>query len=146
MKPQDGALTRVLVGYFGLAQAAHFGLLVRAAVPYLRSGEMPFPALPPEGGWSQQAEMIWVGMGLVDALFILVSLVFVYGYFAGPGWQRQLGLVSLTGMVYSAALFGVGTLLNGAWAAHPLAYLFLALAFAPVGLLFGVFATYRAVK
>ena len=51
--------------------------------------------------------------------------------------------MTLTVAAYSAIIFAYGTIASGAWGHHPIAYLSIAVAFFPVGLLsilYGIWA------
>jgi hypothetical protein len=131
-------VARGLVAYYGFIQAAHLVALVRAAILLLTTGRLTFPAPPPPTGWTDQARYFLVTLGLLDTFLILLSFAFVAGYFARAPWHPWLGLATLSAFVASAFAFAGGTLPTGAWAAHPLAYLSLVLAFLPVAVLFFV--------
>ncbi|HSJ58675.1 MAG TPA: hypothetical protein VLC95_15940 [Anaerolineae bacterium] len=129
-------VARGLVAYYGFIQAAHLIALLRAAILLLTTGRLTFPAPPPPPGWTDQARYFLVTLGLLDTFLILLSFAFVAGYFARARWHSWLGLATLSAFVASAFAFAGGTLPTGAWAAHPLAYLSLVLAFLPVVPLF----------
>jgi len=106
--------------------------LLRAGFIILQTGEMPFPAPSPPGGWSAQAIPFLVGMGVVDAVAIIIALIFVFQAIIRKQDQPLLGIISMTIAMASAVLFAVGTIPSGAWSAHPLAYGSLVILFAPV--------------
>jgi len=126
---------KLLVAWFGIVQTLHFLALGRAAAIYSRTSTLPFPALPPANGWSAQAEYFLTGNGIIDAANIILSLVFVYGYFKAKSWAPKTGLISLTVLLYSALIFAFGTVNAGAWSANPLAYWSMAILYLPIFLL-----------
>jgi hypothetical protein len=130
---------RVLIGYYGLVQAAHIMAIVRSFTLLMQTGEITFLAQPPSGGWSVQARHFLVGLGAVDAANAALALVFVYGYFSRSRWWFWLGTFALTASVFSALVYAYGTIASGAWADHPAEYLTLAVVFMPVALLAAVF-------
>ncbi len=129
---------RLLITYYGLLQSAHGVVLLRAGLILLRGGEMPFPALPPVGGWSPQTLPFLIGMGVMDGVNILLALTFSTAYLWGGRLQERLGIVTLTVACASALSFAVATGLTGAWLAHPLAYGLMGALFVPVAWLFVV--------
>ena len=136
-------LTGLLVGYYGLLQLAHLMLLARAGLQLLSGGGIGFPAPPPSGGWQEQATHFLIGMGLVDAVNVPVSLLFVYGYFARAAWRDRVGTLALTISAYSAVAFLYGTAMSGAWADNLLDYFVVAFLFAPAVVLSALFLTDR---
>jgi hypothetical protein len=92
--------------------------------------------MPPISGWSIQAQYFLIGMGFIDAVNVLLALVFVYSFFKMEKWWLSMGLVSLTAAICSAWIFGFGTVLSGAWSNHPLAYGVMVFLFSPVIILF----------
>ena len=76
-------------------------------------------------------------MGFTDAILILISEVFVWGFFTNKHWARPLGLTALAGSSATALVFAIGTIPSGAWAVHPVQYGILCVLFAPIiGLFF----------
>ncbi len=132
MSDPDSTLAKALVAYYGFIQALHLIAIGRASVMLEATGEMTFPAPPPAGGWSPQAEYFFVGVGAIDALNAVIALVFVYGFFKGARWRGWLGTLSLTIAAYSALLFAFATIPTGAWTFRPVEYLIIVVAFAPV--------------
>lgn len=126
---------KVLIAWFGFVQSLHLLALVRALIIYTKTAQLPFPALPPSQGWSPQAEHFLVGNGIIDAVNIILSLIFVYGYCKSKPWALKTGLISLTVLLYSALIFGYATINAGAWSAHPFAYCTMALLYTPIFLL-----------
>jgi hypothetical protein len=96
------------------------------------TGETTFPAPPPAGGWSAQAQNFFVGVGAIDALNAVFALVFVYGFFKATRWRGWLGTLTLTVAAYSALLFAFATIPTSAWTFRPVEYMVIVLAFAPV--------------
>jgi len=82
--------------YYGLLQSAHVVTLMRGGVVLLKTGEMPFPAPSPPGGWSPQAIPFLVGMGIVDFVAICLALIFVFQAIVRQRIDYLLGIISLT--------------------------------------------------
>jgi len=128
---------KLLVAWYGLVQTAHIIVIVRALIILLVSGSLSFPALPPAGGWSAQAQHFLIATGAIDAVNAVLSLIFVRGYFTRARWARWLGTMNLTASIYSALLFAYGTIASGAWAGGNLVgYLAMTIVFVPVIILF----------
>ena len=125
----------ILITWFGFIQGLHFLALLRAMIIYSKTALLPFPALPPVNGWSAQAEYFLIGNGIIDALNIILSLTFVYGYFKSKAWAWKAGLISLTILLYSAAIFAYATINADAWSAHPFAYWSMAILYTPIFIL-----------
>lgn len=123
---------RLLTGYYGILQSLHLLLLARAGWFLLQGREIPFPAPPPPGGWSESALPYLLGMGIVDVFAIVLGLVFVYNLFARNLIHFTIGLISLTVASTSGIVYLVGTIPSGAWGANPLAYIAVLLLFSPV--------------
>jgi hypothetical protein len=121
-----------LVGYYGLLQLSHLGFLGRALVMYIMSGVLPFPASPPNQGWSQQVVPFFFGMGAVDALAAGLGISFAVLFIFKRKIKIRLGLISLVIALTSALVFMAGTLASGAWEAHPGEYLSMVVAFFPL--------------
>lgn len=126
---------KILVIYFGIVQSAHLIVLLRAAIILAVSGRLVFPAAPPPEGWTIQAQHCLLGNGLIDALNIAASLLFIGAYLKRRPWQRPLGLIALTAQLYSALLFGIVTIQSGAWMTHPVGYFSLAILYLPIFIL-----------
>ncbi|HDP67534.1 MAG TPA: hypothetical protein ENN20_03410 [Candidatus Marinimicrobia bacterium] len=124
-----------MIAWFGFVQSLHLLALFRALIIYIKTAQLPFPALPPPQGWSPQAEHFLVGNGIIDAVNIFLSLIFVYGFFKSKPWALKTGLISLTILLYSALIFGYATINAGAWSAHPFAYWTMALLYTPIFML-----------
>jgi len=139
MRNLDSPLARCLVGYYGFIQTIHIIVLARAAVLFIVTGRIAFPAPPPLEGWSPQASHFLVGLGSADAVTAVLSMAFVVGYFSHARWRIWLGTLALTSAMCSAVVFAYGTIASGAWADNLLEYLSLLVAFAPVAVLFVMF-------
>ena len=133
----DGRPARALVAWNGLFQAAHALVNARALLLFGR-GQAGFPASPPAGGWPEGVLPWLLGMAGLDLANALLALVFVVGFATGRRWWYPAGVVAVAVSVYASLLFAIGTVLLGAWAAHPFTYAALYLAFLPVYLLFGL--------
>jgi len=123
---------QLLIGYYGFLQSIHILLLARAGWFLLQNREIPFPAPPPPGGWTENALPFLLGMGLVDLFAIGLGLVFVYTYFFRKEAPYTLGLISVTAAISSGITYLVGTLPSGAWEANLLAYLAVLALFSPI--------------
>lgn len=131
---------RGLVAYYGFFEAAHAAALIWAGIRLLLTGEIGFPALPPDCGWEGQVRSFLLVMGVLDGLNVPLAWLFVYAYLRRARWRWTLGGVTLIAMAYSAMAFAGGTIPSGAWADRPLPYLAIAAAFVPVGLLMVLYA------
>lgn len=136
MKNLNSSLIRFLVIWYAVFQLAHLTFLLRAAQFLVQYKVFIFPAPPPAGGWHWQAGNFLIAMGIMDALNIILALVFVWGYFANSRWRLIAGLLNLSMMMYSAAVFAIGTIADGAWMPNILEYSAMTLTFIPVVLLF----------
>jgi hypothetical protein len=114
MNNPNSTLAKLLVAYYGFIQALHLIGIGRATAVLETTGEMTFPAPPPAGGWSEQAINFFVGVGAIDALNVILALVFVCGFFKGARWRGWLGALTLTVAAYSALLFAFATIPTGA--------------------------------
>ncbi|MCF7902882.1 MAG: hypothetical protein K9M19_05595 [Candidatus Marinimicrobia bacterium] len=103
---------------------------------YLSQGDIGFPASPPAGGWPEGAIPFLVAMGITDAILIVMSEIFVIGFFKQKAWSERIGLVALAGSMATALVFALGTLPSGAWWAHPVAYGGMTILFVPYVILF----------
>lgn len=129
-------ISECLVRYFGIVQLLHLGALLNAARQVLQTGVVGFPAPPPAGGWSEAAMPFLIALGITDAILIIVSEIFVWGFFTGKTWWKNTGLIALAGSSATAWVFAMGTLPSGAWTVHPIQYGVLCVLFAPFGGLF----------
>jgi hypothetical protein len=144
MNNPNSTLAKLLVAYYGFIQALHLIGIGRATAVLETTGEMTFPAPPPAGGWSEQAINFFVGVGAIDALNVILALVFVCGFFKGARWRGWLGALTLTVAAYSALLFAFATIPTGAWAFRPVEYLVIVVAFVPVLVLMVAFGYWLA--
>ena len=133
-------MLRALILYYGILQSVHLLALLRAGYLFIQLNTIPFPAPPPAGGWAPQAIPFLIGMGIVDAVAIILALIFASMWVTRRQVQTRLGLISLTIAGASAAIFAIGTFASGAWAAHPLAYGIMVILFAPLAPLFVLLA------
>lgn len=133
-KPSNkpGRLWSTLAGYYGFLQSVHLVVLALGLVRLLRSGTLGFPAPPPSGGWSLQAQAFLVGNGVLDAFIAIAALIYTFGFFTRKPWSGTLGLICVTASLCSGAFFVFGTVSSGAWQAHPVNYIGLVLVFLPV--------------
>lgn len=129
-------ISRWLVGYFGIVQGIHLLTLILAGGELLQTGTPGFPASPPTGGWTKGAIPFLVAMGITDAILIVISEIFVIGFFKQKVWSERIGLVALAGSMATALVFALGTLPSGAWRAHPVAYGAMTVLFVPYVILF----------
>ena len=127
---------KILITYYGVLQCLHLGVLARAGWILLGGQRIPFPILPPPGGWEAQAMNFFYGLGATDVIGILLGILFAYRAVIKKDFNRRSGLLSLTIFITGAAVFGAGTIPSGAWAAHPVAYWVMVVLFLPAGLLF----------
>jgi hypothetical protein len=127
---------RILIGYYGLLQFIHFITLVRAGILILIGDPSPFPILPPPSGWNVQTMPFLFGLAGMDIVGILLGIFFSYQMVVKKVLKTNLGKLSLTIFITGAIVFGFGTILNGAWAAHPIAYGIMLVLFLPALLLF----------
>jgi hypothetical protein len=130
---KDDRTTRLLVLAFGLYQTAHLLSNIRGAFVFFGRGELPFPALPPAGGFNPHLIAAYIDMAAMDSLNALASLVFVWSYFTQKSWRLWLGTITLTLSVYAGILFNLTDYQAGAWAGDNLfAYLLVNVTYLPV--------------
>ena len=142
MTNPNSTLAKILVGYYGFIQTLHLIAIGRATVLLGQTGALSFPAPPPPGGWDEHARYFFVGVGAIDALNVLIALVFVYGFFTCAPWRGWVGTLTLTVSLYSAILFAFATIPSGAWTYRPVEYLVIVLAYLPVVVLMVLFAAW----
>jgi hypothetical protein len=133
----------VLVSYYGILQISHLTALVVSGVWMLRHGELGVLALPPQGGWTDQALQFLLATGMFDFLIAICSLFFVFLYRKQHRLTDILGSVALTGSVYSAVVYAFGVLRSGAVSEHPLIYGLIAVLFSPMIVLAVIFLARR---
>lgn len=99
-------------------------------------GIYPFPILPPPAGWDSQAIPFMLGLGLTDAVGILLGMSFSYQAYLKGKFSPMLGIFSLTIFITGAIVFAFGTFPSGAWAAHSIAYGIMVVLFIPTIILY----------
>ena len=129
-------LLKLFAFYYGILQSLHLIFLARAGFILVNTGAIPFPAPPPDVGWSTQVIPFLLAMGALDAaaafLGIFSAIVLVRkNLFDSRPWMLSL-VVALT----SALIFAAGTIASGAWMDHPTAYGILIVFFSPLFPLF----------
>jgi hypothetical protein len=135
-------MSRLLVAYYGLLEAVHLVVLAWAGLRFLQSGMLGFPATPPPGGWAAQVVPFLVATAVLDACNVLLAWTFVYGYFRRAAWRWWVGGITLTATLYSAIVFGVGTIASGAWAYRPGGYISMVVVACPVFVLAALYAVW----
>ncbi|MBI4616867.1 MAG: hypothetical protein HY720_24855 [Planctomycetes bacterium] len=131
IRASKGHWFRVLVLWFGLYQAAHFACCILSFL-----GAIDFPPPPPSGSWDTHVRALWEVMGVLDFVLVLVSGVFVAGSLLGRPWAAWVGVVGITGGLYSGLTFGYICLATGATAEHAVEHCAITLAYAPVLVLY----------
>lgn len=135
MEKSRSGLLAWLVRYYGAVQVVHFMALLVESWHWTRSGVPAILAPPPAAGWSDQALYLLLGTGVADGIVVPFSVLFAWGWLRGKRWAGWLGALTLGASVFSAIIFGVGTVPTGVWAER-VAYTIEAVLFAPIGLLF----------
>lgn len=135
MRGRYAQFERVLVNYYGVLQTFHILALVGSGLWWFQNGDLGVLALPPQGGWTDQALHFLIATGLFDFVIAVSSIFFVLSYRKDGESADVLGAVALTGSLYSAVIYLYGTLLSGAWSEHILIYGLIAIVFAPMVLL-----------
>ena len=136
MNKSIGKTFKSLVYYLGVLQFLHLLSLLRAGLNYLSDHTIGFPALPPDAGWTQQANWFLLAMGYTDALIIVLSFIFIYGVINDKPWFPTIGLISPSVTMATAFIFIIGTLATGTWFVHPIGYGIIGLLFCPLLFLF----------
>ena len=95
MNKSIGKTFKSLVYYLGVLQFLHLLSLLRAGLNYLSDHTIGFPALPPDAGWTQQANWFLLAMGYTDALIIVLSFIFIYGVINDKPWFPTIGLIEI---------------------------------------------------
>lgn len=134
MKPKSLSLRKILILYYGGLQTAHALLLVVAGWRYWSTGIIGFPA-PAARSWSPDAIAFLLATGILDFLMTPLAGILVWMTWRRHPRERAVETVALTGSLYSAGLFFLGTFPSGAWVAHPGSYGVLTFLFLPVILL-----------
>lgn len=127
-------MRNVLIYYYATLQTLHLLALLQAGREYLTTGQIGFPAATVTT-WSADAIPFLVGTAILDLLMIPLAWVLVWCLIKRDPRERIVETVALTGSLYSAGIFLLGTWPSGAWQAHPQAYGLLAILFSPVILL-----------
>jgi hypothetical protein len=130
---RDDRLTKFFVLTFGLYQVGHLLSNLRGAFIFFGRGELPFPAMPPPGGFDPQLVSAYLDMAVMDSTVAVISLVFVWGYFTGKPWRLWLGSMTLTLSFYAGILFNLTVYQAGAWTGDNLIlYLLINIIYLPV--------------
>ena len=125
-----------MIAYYGSLQSLHLLVLIRTGAIMLLEGRYPFPILPPPGGWADQTLPFMLALGITDLVGIILGLIFAYRALFKKRFYRRLGVISLTIFFTGAIVFAIGTIFNGAWAAHPLSYISMVILFTPTPFLY----------
>ena len=136
MNKKKSPLLLTLSAYYGVLQCLHFLILLRAGILLFFYQTVPFPILPPQGGWNPQTLPFMFGLAGIDTIGILLGILFAFKTVFKTSIQPVLGLTSLTIFISGALVFSAGTLPSGAWAAHPISYAAMAILFLPIPLLY----------
>jgi hypothetical protein len=121
-KPLSRKNANLLAGYYGVLQISHLITLTWAGSVLLRTGQVPFPAQPPPGGWHAQALPFLLAMGLLDAGAAGLGVYFASSWLFHERWRVQVGLLSTAMALTSAGIFAAGTWAAGVWLQYPLSY------------------------
>lgn len=133
----------LLTGYYGLLQISHLVTLIWAGSVLLRTGQVPFPAQPPPGGWQSQALPFLLAMGVLDAAAAGLGVYFAFSWHSHGRWKARVGLVSTSMALTSAAVFAAGTWAAGVWLQHPFSYFGMLVLSLPVFPLFWLLLTFE---
>jgi len=131
-KLEENNVFRNLVGFYGFLQTAHLFFLGRAGYILLKTGNVPFPASPPPGGWDTVVIPFLMGMAAADVVAAGMGIYFAYSLICNGKFKPLAGVISLTIALSSAIVFLFGTLPAGAWVHNPISYLIVFLAFSPI--------------
>jgi len=131
-KLADNRLFRYLVGYYGFLQTMHLLFLGRAGYILLRTGNVPFPASPPTGGWENGVISFLMGMAAADLVAAGIGIYYAYSLIINEVFKPLAGVISLTIALSSAIVYLIGTLPAGAWVQNPISYLIVIMAFSPI--------------
>ena len=82
---------------------------------------------------------------ILDIIYALLSLVFVFAYFTEKKWSHWLGSVCLFLSLNSMLLFDYIAIASGSWKDHSFEYAYINIGFIPVLVLTGIF-TYRGIN
>jgi len=137
---------RYLIGFYGFLQTMHLFFLGRAGYILLKTGNVPFPASPPPGGWDPVVIPFLMGMAAADVFAAGIGIYFAYSFYINDKFKPLAGLISLTIALSSAIVYLIGTLPAGAWGYNPISYLIVILAFSPIVPLYVLLVRKIAVK
>jgi hypothetical protein len=129
---EDNKVFRYLVGFYGFLQTMHLFFLGRAGYILLKTGNVPFPAAPPPGGWDTVVIPFLMGMAAADVVAAGMGIYFAYSLFSNDKFKPLTGVISLTIALSSAIVYLIGTLPAGSWVHNPISYLIVILAFSPI--------------
>jgi len=122
--------------YYGILQSLHLLFLARAGFIMVDTGAIPFPAPPPEIGWSTQVIPFLLAMGALDAAAAFLGIFSTIVLVRKNQLESRPWMLSLVIALTSALIFAVGTFASGAWLDHPIAYGILLVFFSPIFPLF----------
>ena len=131
-KLEEKKVFRYLVGFYCFLQTMHLFFLGRAGYILLKTGNVPFPASPPSGGWVKMVIPFLMGMAAADVVAAGLGIYFAYSLFINEIFKPLAGVISLTIALSSALIYLIGTLPAGAWVQNPISYLIVILAFSPI--------------
>ena len=131
-KLEENKVFRYLVGFYGFLQTMHLFFLGRAGYILLNTGNVPFPASPPPGGWDAVVIPFLMGMAAADVVAAGMGIYFAYSFINNGKFKPLAGVISLTIALSSAIVYLIGTLPSGAWVHNPISYLIVILAFSPI--------------
>jgi len=129
---KDNKVFRYLVGFYGFLQTMHLFFLGRAGFILLKTGNVPFPASPPPGGWDASVIPFLMGMAAADVVAASLGIYFAYSLFIKNKFKPLAGVISLTIALSSAIVYLIGTLPAGAWVYNPISYLIVIMVFSPI--------------
>ena len=131
-KLEENKVLRYLIGFYGVLQTMHLFFLGRAGYILLKTGNVPFPASPPPGGWDTEVIPFLMGMAAADVVAAGMGIYFAYSHISNGKFKPLAGVISLTIALSSAIVYLIGTLPAGAWVHNPISYLIVILAFSPI--------------
>ncbi len=136
MKVGQPIYRNILIGYYAVVQLVHFACLLLEFSHILRGLPFTILAPAPQGGWSDLRWIMLVILGNLDAIIIMLSVVFVWGYFKRRPESLRFGYFLLTTFLVTALLYLLVTLPGGAWNEHPWNYGVLVVCFIPILVLY----------
>ena len=131
-KLEEKKVFRYLVVFYGFLQTMHLFFLGRAGYFLLKTGNVPFPASPPPGGWDKMVIPFLMGMAAADVVAAGIGIYFAYSLIINEKFKPLAGVILLTIALSSALIYLVGTLPAGAWVYNPISYLIVIVAFSPI--------------